>query len=488
MIRRNDIIKAKKRKRLLGKYKASIMGITVMGLPFIGAKSGLMSVKPVSAVTVDNYSRDAFLNTVSGFAREVVRGKDLYASVMVAQAILESGWGTSGLAQSPNHNLFGIKGDYKGSTAYFDTLEDDGSGNYYQIKDGFRKYPSYKESLEDYVDLLTGGDVVGSWRYNFYKGARKSNTKSYEDATAYLTGRYATDTRYGGKLNQIIRSYNLDLLDEDEGDYKGVENSEYKEPTVSVNGVEYGVVLEGEGLYTIAGRYGLSYDELVELNPGVANRVIYPGEKLVITNVGDTGLGKDNNEENTVKESTYIIESGDSLWGLSNKLGISVSKLVEWNPHLQGKVIYPGDVVNLYGEDLNNEVVEDLQDDIKDMVEEGIVEGNDDLDEVLGEDEPDGTIEDSVVNDDENNDYVNTQNDDSISDGFIEVEVEFEDGGSDESIEDSVVMEDDDSSGSVQGTDQGMSTRDVEEIRSIIESRYAEEASSITEDEVLRNQ
>ena len=34
---------------------------------------------------------------------------------MIAQAILESDSGKSSLAQSPNHNLFGIKGDYKGT-------------------------------------------------------------------------------------------------------------------------------------------------------------------------------------------------------------------------------------------------------------------------------------------------------------------------------------------------------------------------------------
>ena len=40
---------------------------------------------------------------------------------MIAQAILESD-SESSLAQSPNHNLFGIKGDYKGQSVTFNTF------------------------------------------------------------------------------------------------------------------------------------------------------------------------------------------------------------------------------------------------------------------------------------------------------------------------------------------------------------------------------
>ncbi len=44
---------------------------------------------------------------------------DLYASVMIAQAILESGGGQSRLSQAPYFNLFGIKGTYQGQGVAF---------------------------------------------------------------------------------------------------------------------------------------------------------------------------------------------------------------------------------------------------------------------------------------------------------------------------------------------------------------------------------
>ncbi len=46
-----------------------------------------------------------------------------------------------------------------------------------------------------------------------FAGAWKSNTSSYQDATAALTGVYATDTSYYAKLNHIIETYNLTQYD-----------------------------------------------------------------------------------------------------------------------------------------------------------------------------------------------------------------------------------------------------------------------------------
>ncbi len=72
---------------------------------------------------------------------------------MMAQAILESGSGNSLLSSEPNHNLFGIKGSYKGSNVTFNTLEQDSSGQSYQIAPNSVSILPYKESLEDYADF-----------------------------------------------------------------------------------------------------------------------------------------------------------------------------------------------------------------------------------------------------------------------------------------------------------------------------------------------
>ncbi|ELA49219.1 glucosaminidase domain-containing protein [Enterococcus faecium] len=158
-----------------------------------------------------NQTTDQFLKKIADDAQEIGQKEGIYASVMMAQAILESGSGNSLLSSEPNHNLFGIKGSYKGSSVTFNTLEQDSSGQSYQIRAQFRKYPSYKESLEDYADLIKNG-LTGN--PDFYKPTWKSETKDYKEATKYLEGRYATDRQYSQKLNAIIEAYDLAKYDE----------------------------------------------------------------------------------------------------------------------------------------------------------------------------------------------------------------------------------------------------------------------------------
>ncbi|AMB99552.1 hypothetical protein AWM75_05875 [Aerococcus urinaehominis] len=173
------------------------------------AERKAQAAKASKTVTVGK-TNSSFLNKLIVPAMELAHENGLYASVMMAQAALESGWGTSLLSREPNHNLFGIKGAYQGQSVNMQTLEDSGGRNYYSIRANFRKYPSYRESLQDYTNLLKNG-LTSNQR--FYAGAWKTNTNSYQEATRYLTGRYATDSAYASKLNRIISQNNLTQYD-----------------------------------------------------------------------------------------------------------------------------------------------------------------------------------------------------------------------------------------------------------------------------------
>jgi len=155
-------------------------------------------------------SVEEFIGSIAETARQLGAEYDLYASVMIAQAILESKHGQSGLGSAPNNNLFGMKGQYQSESVTLETVEDDGAGNLTTVMAEFRKYPSYKESMKDYANLLRNGV---SWNKNFYTGVFKRNTKSYADATKFLTGSYATDSTYNEKLNQLIVNYDLQQYD-----------------------------------------------------------------------------------------------------------------------------------------------------------------------------------------------------------------------------------------------------------------------------------
>ena len=175
----------------------------------------------VGQALIDNYAAsvdfrvnpvtESFISSIAEDARQLGLEYDVYASVMIAQAILETGSGGSGLSKAPYYNLFGIKGLYNGNSVSMKTMEDDGTGKLFQITAAFRSYPNFRASLNDYVSLVRGG-ISGN--DEFYKGTWRSEAKNYLQATEYLTGRYATDTTYNNKLNSIIAAYNLTQFDE----------------------------------------------------------------------------------------------------------------------------------------------------------------------------------------------------------------------------------------------------------------------------------
>lgn len=182
-------------------------------------------------------SVESFVRKIGESARKVGQENNLYASVMIAQAILESASGQSQLAQAPNYNLFGIKGTHNGKSVLFATQEDLGDGTIYTTQETFRQYENYEDSLNDYVQLLKEGLTGNS---QFYSGVWKTNAKTYQEATKFLTGRYATDTKYDQKLNGLIETYHLTEYDK-----------ELSEPQLSKEG--YIVPLKN---YTISSPFG----------------------------------------------------------------------------------------------------------------------------------------------------------------------------------------------------------------------------------------
>lgn len=196
--------------------------------PAIGAHPDLMvpSQTPVSEIKKDKVYYDDILYPSSEFSNvgglsthesysnqhefemmlsdyaHIARDNGIFPSVMIGQAMLESGEsGSSGLAKT-NKNIFGIKGEYNGNGTMWDTLED--YGGMVQVNDQFRLYPTYKESVMDYVRLLTETD-----RYS--QVVRQTTPEA--QITAIKEGGYATDSNYITKVINLINQYNLTKYD-----------------------------------------------------------------------------------------------------------------------------------------------------------------------------------------------------------------------------------------------------------------------------------
>ena len=87
------------------------------------------------------------------------RGKPLYPSVVIAQAICESGWGQSKIMMKANA-IFGIKAtsSWKGKVYNANTQECYDGNTYTNITACFRAYNNLEDSIKDYFDLITGLD------------------------------------------------------------------------------------------------------------------------------------------------------------------------------------------------------------------------------------------------------------------------------------------------------------------------------------------
>ncbi|PRZ57141.1 autolysin [Listeria monocytogenes] len=292
----------------------------------------------------------SFIQTIQASSSQIAAENDLYASVMIAQAILESAYGTSELGSAPNYNLFGIKGAYNGQSYTKQTLEDDGKGNYYTITAKFRKYPSYHQSLEDYAQVIRKGP---SWNPNYYSKVWKSNTTSYKDATKALTGTYATDTAYATKLNDLISRYNLTQYDSGKttgGNSGSTGNSSNTGNTNTSNAKIYTVV-KGDSLWRIANNHKVTVANLKAWN-NLKSDFIYPGQKLKVSagsTTSDTNTSKPSTGTSTSKPSTgtstnakiYTVVKGDSLWKIANNNKVTIANLKAWN-NLKSDFIYPG--------------------------------------------------------------------------------------------------------------------------------------------------
>jgi flagellum-specific peptidoglycan hydrolase FlgJ len=120
------------------------------------------------------------------------------ASVTIAQAIDESGWGNSSLA-AQYHNLFGIKGAGPAGSVTFPTQEFQG-GAWVTIDAQFAAYHNDAESIAGHAQLLATSGYYGKAM------ADRSNADAFAND---LTGVYATDPGYGANLIALMKTYNL---------------------------------------------------------------------------------------------------------------------------------------------------------------------------------------------------------------------------------------------------------------------------------------
>ena len=173
------------------------------------------------AKTITEVQKNNFLKTIIPIAQRQARKHNgqIYASICIAQAIHESGWGTSTRMAKANA-VFGIKvgqSAYHFGNAWKGASYNSITSEYYdgktetRINDNFRAYDSLEDSTEDYFDMLC--------HCKRYKPALNQPT-AQKCIEAIMRGGYATGPDYVKHIMAIWNQYNLGQYDDWSVGYK----------------------------------------------------------------------------------------------------------------------------------------------------------------------------------------------------------------------------------------------------------------------------
>ena len=299
------------------------------------------------AAEISSYPENvqSFLNTIGPVAQQVAQENGIYASVMIAQAALESGWGNSALS-TQGHNLFGVKWNGTGNYVTMPTQEYYG-GQWHTINAKFQSYNSYYDSLTGYAQLIK----------NNFPNSTRANAATPQIAAANLKygvyGSYATDPNYANSLDRMISDYGLTRYDVYTGtsstnqnqQNSNAANSNQHESQISAgNGNQIPdtyTVKAGDSLWGISQTYGTTVNNLKQIN-NLSSNVIYVGQVLKLKQ-------QSNSTSNQAPQSTvdtYTVQSGDTLWGIANTHDTTVNNLKQIND-LTSDTIYVGQVLKL---------------------------------------------------------------------------------------------------------------------------------------------
>ena len=287
-----------------------------------------------------NRAREEYIKRYKDIAINQMKSYAIPASIILAQACLESADGNSPLAREAN-NHFGIKcHNWKGETyLYSDDKENE----------CFRKYSNPEESFRDHSDFLKYRE-----RYQFLIELNRGDYKAW--AHGLKKAGYATNPNYAQMLIKIIEDYSLFKYDSIEdtlppkpekrveeqivtnGKVAGNYHFSLTRPLFRKNGVSYIIAGKNDNYTALAAEYNLFRKELLKFNDLKFDRGIEDGTVVYLEH-------KKNEGEKDL--SVHIAVEGESMYDISQKYAIKLERLYKLNKLRRDYEIRQGDKIKL---------------------------------------------------------------------------------------------------------------------------------------------
>ena len=291
-------------------------------------------------------SREEYIQKYKELAIKQMKQSGIPASIIMAQACLESGNGNGRLATEAN-NHFGIKchATWTGPTIRHD---DDA------LQECFRKYDSPEGSFSDHSDFLRYRD-----RYAFLFNLPRDDYKAW--AVGLKQAGYATNPTYAEQLIKIIEENELYKLDNDEPIILVKSPLEIeKEQTIKIekkqiididrytfplgrqeyrrNGTKFVLARDKDTYEAIAVDMNIKAKKLYQYNDVSGSINLKEGDVVYI----------ESKQSSTVEAlPLHIAEMGETLWGISQRYGVTLKSLYKYNNMKAGQEPVVGQEVYL---------------------------------------------------------------------------------------------------------------------------------------------
>jgi LysM repeat protein len=285
-------------------------------------------------ISQSKISTEEYIRTYKDVAIKKMKEYGIPASITLAQGILESGSGNSGLARKAN-NHFGIK-CHKGWTGKTYHMDDDAKN------ECFRKYGNPADSYRDHSLFLTQRD-----RYAFLFDYDVTDYKSW--ARGLKKAGYATNPKYPQLLISLIERY--DLAQYDTGKKKKTARAETpaeaepvpvaamsgsafvenKLPVTTspagrsvyeINRAKFIVTKQGDTFFSIAEEFDIYSWQLYKYNDLDKGHVLQADELIYLEK-------KRKKAEKSHKN--HVVEDGETLRTISNTYAVRMSSLRKLN-------------------------------------------------------------------------------------------------------------------------------------------------------------
>lgn len=298
-----------------------------------------------------------YINKYKGIALDQEKKYGVPASITIAQGILESGAGKSGLTRNAN-NHFGIKAFGGWTGPVYHAWDDEPN------KSRFRVYGSAADSFRDHSLFLKNNS-----RY------RSLFAKSVYDYRGWAIGLqkagYATAKTYAASLIGFIDSYRLYEInggvklkagkavvitrqatvnqkatfdascqanDDEQSEEEEMVANAVKRYVVDINDVRCTILYPGMTLSSVAMKYDIPKEKLLEYNEVASENDFHEGDIVFIAK---------KKKKYTGPQDYYTVRKGDTLYGISQNFGIQYASLAKMNNKDFFSQLKEGEKINL---------------------------------------------------------------------------------------------------------------------------------------------